>query len=125
MKNGIIVKRSRIQGKGIFAARDFEKGEVVLKWKPKILNKPELVKLSEREKHFIYKAGKNKYFLEQPPERYVNHSCDANTSVKNLCDVAIRNIRKGEEMTSYYKKESLPVGFVCKCGSKKCKRILK
>jgi GxxExxY protein len=30
----------------------------------------------------------------QPPEKFVNHSCEANTQVKNSCDVAVRNIKK-------------------------------
>lgn len=121
----LLIKKSKIQGKGVFAGRVFEKGEVVLKWKPKILKLSEMKNLSAKEKHYLYKAGKNKYFLEQPPERYVNHSCNPNTRVKNYCDVAIRNIRRGEEITSYYKKASLPLGFVCNCGRKNCSKVIR
>lgn len=123
--NNVSVKISKIQGKGVFANKNFKKGEVVLKWKPKILKESDLGKLTEKEKHYIYKAGKNKYFLEQPPERYVNHSCDPNTKVKNQCDVAVKDIRKGEEITSFYGKASLPVGFICKCGNVKCRKLIK
>ena len=59
---------------------------------------------------------KNNYFLMKLPEKYVNRSCNANTKSKNLCDVAIRDIKKGEEITSSYKNNS----FKCKCGDKNC-----
>lgn len=119
MKN-IIVKKSKINKKGVFAARDFKRGEVVLKWNPKALKKSKIDKLRASQKYYIYKAGKNKYFLMQSPEKFVNHSCDANTQVKNYCDVAARDIKKGEEITSDYGKGSL-VPFRCKCGSKNCR----
>ncbi len=35
----IVVKKSKIIGKGVFAIRDFKKGEVVLKWNPKPITK--------------------------------------------------------------------------------------
>lgn len=119
MTANIIVKKSRIDKRGVFTARDFKKGEVVLKWRPKILEKLKVDKLSNNEKHHIDRVGK-KYFLMQAPEKYVNHSCDPNTKAKNHCDVAIKNIKKGEEITSNYSKNSL-MPFKCKCGSKKCR----
>lgn len=122
MKN-LIVKKSKINKKGVFAARDFKKGEVVLRWKPRILKKSEIDKLREGQKHYVYRAGKNKYFLMQAPEKFVNHSCEANTRIKNCCDVAARNIKKGEEITSNYGK-NISISFRCKCGSKKCRGMI-
>ncbi|RJQ38739.1 SET domain-containing protein-lysine N-methyltransferase [Candidatus Microgenomates bacterium] len=124
MKKDIVIKNSKINKKGVFAAKDFKKGEIVLKWNPKILDESEVEKLTVNKKHYIEPAGKGKYFLMQSPEKYVNHSCDANTFVKNNFDIAIRAIKKGEEITSCYKKGSL-VSFICNCGSGKCKRIIK
>lgn len=120
----VIVKKSNIHGKGVFASRNFKKGEIVLKWKPKFLSKSDTKELSEKDKHFLYKVGK-KYLLEQPPERFVNHSCMPNTRVMGYSDVALRNIKKGEEITSRYGKASLPVGFICECGSHNCKKKIK
>ena len=111
----IVIKKSKISGKGVFAKRDFKKGEIILRWNPKILTKLEADKLTTKQKHYLYQE-KNKYFLMQPPEKYVNHSCDANTVAKNKSDIATRNIRKGEEVTSSYANFS----FECKCGSKNC-----
>ena len=123
MNKNIIVKKSKINKKGVFAARDFRKGEVVLKWNPKNLGKSEIEKVKDNQKHYLYKVGKNKFFLMQPPEKFVNHSCEANTQVKNSCDVAVRNIKKGEEITSDYGKGG-SVSFVCQCGSKNCRGVI-
>ncbi|TAK96248.1 SET domain-containing protein [Patescibacteria group bacterium] len=127
MKKGITVRRSKIIGKGVFAVRNFKKGEVVLQYNPLILKKVEADSVPEKEKHYLWHVGKNKYFLMQPPERYVNHSCDPNTSVRKNADVARRNIKIGEEITSNYAraKGGNRVGFICKCGSKNCKKIVK
>jgi SET domain-containing protein len=107
----------------VFAARDFKKGEVVLKWNPKILEKSEIEKIKDNQKYYLYKVDKNKYYLMQPPEKFVNHSCEANTQAKNSCDVAVRNIRKGEEIVSNYGKGGF-VSFECKCNSKNCRSAI-
>ena len=69
----------------------------------------------------ITSAGRFFVFL-----RFVNHSCDANTTAKNFSDVAKRDISKGEEITADYTEE-LPSNtyMECKCGSKNCKKIIK
>lgn len=123
MIKNIIIKKSKINKSGVFATKNFEKGEIVLKWNPEILKKLEIEKLRNNQKHYIEKAGKNKYFLMQAPEKFVNHSCEANTRVKNNCDVAVRDIKKGEEITSDYGKGGL-VFFECKCGSKNCRGVI-
>lgn len=123
MPKDTIIKKSKINEKGVFAARDFKKGEIVLKWNPKILKESEVKDLKDSQKHYLCRAGKDKYFLMQPPERFVNHSCNANTQVKDNCDVAIRNIKKGEEITSDYKQGS-SVSFICNCGSENCRGVV-
>lgn len=47
---GIVVKKSKINKKGVFAARDFKKGEAVLKWNSKILEKSETKKNKRKSK---------------------------------------------------------------------------
>lgn len=122
MNKNIIVKKSKIDKKGVFAARKFKKDEVVLKWHPKILKKLEVDKLPDKEKHYVYQKNK-KRFLMQPPERFINHSCEPNTRVKKYCDIAIRDIKHGEEITSDYEKGGL-ISFQCQCGSKNCRKVI-
>ncbi|MGC8929447.1 MAG: SET domain-containing protein [Candidatus Woesearchaeota archaeon] len=122
----IIVKKSKIHGLGVFASRNFKKGEIVIKWDTSHkLTKREVDKLPEEEKRYIvYLDGK--YILMQPPAKYVNHSCDANTYSDNFCDVAKRDIRKGEEITANYSETMAPDEYMeCKCGSKNCRKIIK
>ncbi|HLD43256.1 MAG TPA: SET domain-containing protein-lysine N-methyltransferase [Candidatus Nanoarchaeia archaeon] len=120
----VVVKTSKIHGKGVFAFRSFKKGEIVLRWKPKELTKEQVEQVSEKEKPYVSFLD-GKYLLEQPPERYVNHSCDPNTTVQNLCDVAKRDIKKGEEITSDYAETALPdLRMDCKCGSRKCRGVI-
>ena len=118
------VKKSAIHGIGVFALRDFKKGEIVLKWNPMVLTKTEAEKILGKEKDYI-NFHEGKYLLMQPPERFVNHSCDANTFTKNFCDIAKRDIVKGEEITSNYNNEGCPLDITCNCGSKNCVGNLK
>ena len=121
----IQVKKSKIEGRGVFAAHDFKKGDIVIKWDVSHeLTEAQVKNLSKDESKYICSIN-NKNILMQPPARYVNHSCDANTYVVNFCDVAKRDIMKGEEITSNYSGNEGP-GFEmkCNCGSDKCKGLI-
>ncbi|PIY97210.1 MAG: hypothetical protein COY66_00760 [Candidatus Kerfeldbacteria bacterium CG_4_10_14_0_8_um_filter_42_10] len=121
----VIVKESKINQQGVFANKDFKKGEIVLRWKPKkILTKEEAAALPEKEKHYISNYQLSEFILQSPPERYVNHSCDPNTEVINNCDIALRDIKKGEEITSDYGKDNVFIHFECNCGSKNCRKFI-
>lgn len=122
----IIVKNSKINGKGVFALCGFKNGDVVLHWDvSRVLSKGEIDKMSEEEKNYVSFLN-GKYIQMQEPEKYVNHSCDPNTNVKDFCDVAVRDIKEGEEITSNYEDE-LPEGayMECNCGSSGCRKIIK
>lgn len=119
----IVVKKSKISGKGVFAGRGFKEGEVVLKWRPMMLTKSQAEALSERDRHYLNKTG-NKYLLMGSPERYMNHSCAPNTRAKRNGDVAIRDIRKGEEITSDYYGEGEFKSFQCRCAHKSCQGFI-
>lgn len=126
MKN-VTVKTSKIHGRGVFADRDFKKGEVVIKYRLKLLTKGEFANLTEKDKHFTsFQNGK--YWFFPSPERYVNHSCRPNTNpnLKNKSDFAVRNIKKGEEITTDYRKDNVPgLHMKCNCGSKRCAILIK
>lgn len=114
------IRDSRINGKGIFAAAPIKKDEVVLSWNPKVLTKEQAEELSEDERdHYTYPEG-DYILLMQPPERFLNHSCEPSTYVVGRSDVALRDIQPGEEITSDYLDLDTE-DFQCKCGSKKCR----
>lgn len=126
MEADIIIKKSKIEGMGVFANRDFKRGEIVIKWNTDtFLSKKEAGHIPEREKRYIYPIG-NRFLLQQPPARYVNHSCNPNTKVvDDASDVAIKDIRKGEEITSDYSLSFAPdEKMECNCGSRNCKGMI-
>src|SRR3989344_5022216 len=97
--NDLIVKKSKIEGKGVFANRNFQKGEIVLKCDVSHKLTEQQAKALSADKKKYVSCMKGKYVLMQPPERFVNHSCEANTYAKDFSDVAKRAIIKGEEIT--------------------------
>ena len=114
--------KSKKKGRTLIANRDFKEGEVIVKLKG-IINRcskaaPESVQIDENK--FI----DSKYYYV---EDYINHSCNPNTKIDfdNLVFIALRDIKKGEEVTYNYLtteydlvKDNLQ--FDCKCGSKNC-----
>jgi len=104
----LIIKRSKIRqfDKGVFANRNFKKGEIVTKCNIKILTKKQFVNLPKMEKQFVHKRN-GVFYLYLLPDRYVNHSSNPNTiqNFKDNCDIALWDIRKGDEITTDSKKE--------------------
>lgn len=115
------VKASTINGKGIFATKLIKSGTVILHWDPKVLTKQEAALLPENEKMNYIQPEGDHFLLMQPPERFVNHSCDPNTTVRGRSDVAIRDIQPGEEITSDYM-DFKDTKSVCHCGSALCRK---
>jgi len=113
------VRNSNISGKGLFATSLIKANEVVVAWHPKVLTREEAETLPEPEQHYLYPDG-DKMLYMQPPERYMNHSCEPNTHVIGKSDVASRDIEPGEEITSDYM-DLETENFACHCGSKNCR----
>ena len=123
----IIVKDSSIHGRGIFAARDITPGEVILDWSEcmETLTELDVERLSaDQRKRVSFIDGK--CILFKPPACWVNHSCDANARGTSGRDVAIRPIKRGEEITVDYVLEKVPdLNFQCNCGFQSCRGLLK
>lgn len=118
------IRDSKVNGKGLFANELIKKGEIVVSWRPKVLTKEEASQLPQSEQeHYLYPDG-DKVLWMQPPERYMNHSCEANTQVKGQSDVASKDINPNEEITSDYL-DLETEDFECNCGSIKCRRPCK
>ena len=116
------VRPSRIQGRGLYALRGFTPGEVVLRWNVSHrISSGALNLLSEDERRYIHPFSDNEMIIVQPPERFVNHSCDNNTVVVNFSDVAIASIAAGDEITSDYGSDGAAISFKCACGSLNCR----
>ena len=113
------VRNSSISGKGLFAITLIKVNETVVSWHPKVLSREEADALPVSEQHYLYPDG-DKVLYMQAPERYMNHSCEPNTHVVGKSDVASRDIKPGEEITSDYM-DLETENFICQCDSKNCR----
>ena len=104
----VIIGKGELAGKGVYANRDFENGEVVIKYNLKPLTQKEFEELSDSEKMFTH-SHHGKIQLYGEPERYVNHSDDPNTNPDHtmLADIASRAIKKGEMITTDATKDDI------------------
>jgi hypothetical protein len=106
--HNVIIGKGNLAGKGVYANRDFKKGEIVIQYHLKPLTTKEYERLPESEKIFTHSHwGKIQLYSE--PERYVNHSEEPNT-YQNLLkqqDIALRDIKKGEIITGDATKDDI------------------
>jgi len=104
--NNLVAKPSRIHGTGLFAKRDFKKGELVVEWNPvKLIPKAEASQITPEEKEFASLIDENTYAIVGVPGRFVNHSAEPNIESKNGKDYAVRDIAAGEEILADYRAE--------------------
>lgn len=127
--SAVLVRPSSIQGNGVFAAHAFIKGDVILAIDDsRIVDDAHPLRGDENPRHCDYLQS-GKVVLMQPPERYINHSCDPNTYVKTVKGerlvIARRNIAHDEEITYDY---SVNGGgdtlWTCSCGAKRCRHTV-
>ena len=104
----IIIATGNLAGKGIYAGRDFKKGEIVIRYHLKPLTEQEFENLSASEKEFAHIRLETIYLYSEP-ERYVNHSSNPNTyqDFQQGCDIALSGIRKGEMITTDAAKDDI------------------
>jgi hypothetical protein len=125
--NNVEVRRSPIEGLGLYARRSFVAGErlrkinVVREVTP---DSPLREDLGERTDHCDYPDGK--VVLVGFPDRHVNHSCDPNAYVrytKSHCYlVARRSIEVGEEITCDYNINITGgTSWPCNCRAARCR----
>ncbi len=121
-----VVKSSRIHGKGVFINKNLRKGEFIL-----AIDDSEVVtdprELTGHQRRFQCDYLENgKIVLMKRPERYINHSCTPNSFTRTVRGVrkeyAMRNIRKGEEITSDYSINGYGGRLECNCGSRACRK---
>jgi SET domain-containing protein len=134
----IIIKGGAISGKGLFAKRKIPKGTIVYRIKNdiRVYSKSQYNKFSKRYRKILEKFANedsNGTIIHHTDgAKYGNHSCQPNChelpSGHEYMDVALRDIKKGEELTWDYATliPSWKKAIKCNCGSKNCrKKILR
>jgi D-alanine-D-alanine ligase-like ATP-grasp enzyme len=128
------MKGNAIAGFGIYANRDISQNEIIFAGEEKAqriatksyINTHWDVKELENFKKYAYPLSNEVFLLwDENPAGWApqNHSCNANTAYKGLNVYALRNIKKGEELTLDYALflDEHMEPFNCSCGSKNCK----
>ncbi len=118
----IEVRDSGIEGKGVFATRDFAVGEKIYEYQPgRRIKRSEVSFLTQEEQEHLDVFDPDYYELMTPPASYVNHSCDPNMIEKERVGYALKPIKKGEELTADYRVRSYDDWQMqCHCGSANC-----
>jgi hypothetical protein len=99
--NDVYIGKGKLAGKGVYAARDFKAGELVKSYNLRPLTQAQFDTLPKSEQMFVHSFW-GKMYLFPEPSRYTNHSADPNTraDLQNMCNYAIRSIKKGEMITT-------------------------
>ena len=90
----VYVEESKIHGKGLFASRDIKKGELIgeFQCKPSKEDGPHVLWIEEDKGYQVLDDFK-----------YINHHNKANAAYyDDFTVMAIKKIKKGEEITHYY-----------------------
>lgn len=132
-----VVRGNSIAGYGIYAKQEIKKGEIVFSGEERsqrIVTRRFVEKnWNEDEKEIFRRYAypvSNEVFLlwDDDPSGWApqNHSCKPNTVCNGLNVVALRNIKKGEELTLDYAVflDEHMESFVCRCGADNCRGLI-
>ncbi|XP_050507765.1 histone-lysine N-methyltransferase 2C-like isoform X1 [Diabrotica virgifera virgifera] len=139
-KNNVYLARSKIQGLGLYAARDLEKHTMVIEYIGEII-RTELAESREKQYEaknrgiYMFRLDENRVVdatLSGGLARYINHSCNPNCVAETVeveRDVKIiifskRRIMRGEELAYDYKFEfeDDQNKISCMCGAPNCRK---
>lgn len=116
----VVVGFSELEGRKLFAKRDFRQGEEILKLGNRTQRIPDMYSIQISPKIHID--------CRDQPVGATNHSCDPNAAISLRVTevvrlVAWKCIKAGEEITIDYTRteEKLAAPFNCFCGAKNCK----
>ena len=126
--NALFVARSRIVGRGLFAGSairarakigEFEGERVSLREARRRARGRDTIAIVELEDFALDATGSNRGF------RFINHSCRPNTFTRVTESraefYALRDIRRGEELTVDYEESHHNGTLPCRCGAPNCR----
>jgi SET domain-containing protein len=127
----LILGQSKL-GKAVFANKNFQKGEEIIDFKGQQMKRNELPELFTPEEDKYIQVGKDEYMGPSGDfDDFFNHSCNPNSGLKNigkrLILIAIKNIKKGEEITWDYS-TTMDEDYWemdCMCKSKNCRKRIR
>jgi SET domain-containing protein len=140
----VLVRRSRIQGRGVFAARHIVEGERIIEYTGALLSHAEADALCEdesaRRHHTFLFAVDDRCVIDGAnggnDSRFINHSCDPNCESvivgRRVYIHALRSIESGEELLydywyvtdESYTLDELRRVYPCRCRASNCRGTL-
>ena len=129
------VRRSRIHGRGVYAARLIRKGARIIEYTGQRVQEKDAPDDKDRSHTFYFALSNGKVIdpvVDGNDARWINHCCEPNCEAieqrSRIFIYAIRNIEPGEELFYDYSLQiDEPVNqrtkkqFACLCSSSKCR----
>lgn len=140
-KLNVVLKRSKIQGFGLCAARDIEKGTMIIEYVGELIRN----EVANRREQLYESRKQGIYMFRLDPAtvidatragdlaRYINHCCEPNCVTEllefekesHIVIISNRKIDKSEELTYDYKfdlDDGKDDKIPCMCGARNCRR---
>lgn len=126
----VIVKHSKVSGKGLFAKTDIKKNEFIIMAEGAIIKYPPNFGFSNGFGKDWLGVGINAWLIPHRKNLFhlINHSCNPNSGIIDKVKVcAMRNIKKGEEITIDYSITEADPNWkmTCHCKEKNCRKIIR
>ncbi len=114
-------------GRGLFALQPIDEGTLLVAWGGVVVDENTLSHLPGSRKRLSIQIEDELYLVvsREGPADYVNHSCEPNAGLSGQINlVAMRSIRRGEEITYDYAMGdgSSYDEFDCGCGARSCRK---
>ena len=122
MIEDIVVRDAGRKGLGVFALRQFRKGEFIFRRRHgRVVANADVRSLTREDRRHLCELDHTRSAVLLAPGCYLNHSCEPNAMRKGLKVLAWRRIRTGEEITIDYRLNAFDSGRSrCLCGSASC-----
>ena len=134
----IVVRRSNIHGRGVFANTPIRKGTRIIEYKGKVISgdaADEKYGYDEGTHTFLFLLDNNMVIdanYKGNSSRWINHGCNPNCEADEengrMFISAIRDIKRGEELCYDYNlvveeryTPALKKLYACGCGAKRCR----
>ena len=119
-------------GHGVFATRFIPRGTITwaLDEFDQVLAPAQVAALKPAQRaqveEYAYVDARGNYVLCWDLGRYVNHACaPTSRGVGPSFEVAVRDIRPGEQLTSDYAELNITAAFRCRCGAADCRGVVR
>lgn len=138
-RQNVVLARSRIQGLGLYAARDLDKHQMIIEYIGEII-RSDLTDIREKRYEdqnrgiYMFRLDDDRVLdatMCGGMARYINHSCDPNCVTEcvevdrdlHIIIFANRRIQRGEELCYDYKFDFEDDNRIpCMCGAKNCRK---